>query len=90
MDKGILPKASFVVNSGTGLHMYYILSEPAPMYPQNQHYLVGHRYHGVMTLAIYAKKCGIEEAELRQDAYNINNEYNIKKVLPHENSTFFV
>jgi len=32
---------------------------------------VGHRYHGVMTLAIYAKKCGIEEAELRRDAYSL-------------------
>ncbi|MEH2941270.1 hypothetical protein VV088_22620, partial [Lawsonibacter sp. JLR.KK007] len=32
---------------------------------------VGHRYHGVMTLAIYAKKCGIEEDELRQDAYSL-------------------
>ena len=199
MDKGILPKATFVVNSGTGLHLYYVLTEPVPMYPQNQHYLkelkysltrqiwnrftssikqpqmqglmqgfrvvgsgtklgkgypvvayrlgdrvelddlleyipssngerqklegilrkssmplaeakekypdwyerrivkgerrgrwtvkrdlydwwlrrirdeirVGHRYHGVMTLAIYAKKCGIEEAELRQDAYSL-------------------
>ena len=37
MNKDILPKASFVVNSGTGLHLYYILSEPVPMYPQNQH-----------------------------------------------------
>ena len=32
---------------------------------------VGHRYHGIMTLAIYAKKCGIEEEELRQDAYSL-------------------
>ena len=32
---------------------------------------VGHRYHGVMTLAIYAKKCSIEEEELRQDAYSL-------------------
>ena len=32
---------------------------------------VGHRYHGVMTLAVYAKKCGIEEAELRKDAYSL-------------------
>lgn len=199
MGNGILPKVTFVVNSGTGLHLYYVLSEPVPMYPQNQHYLkelkylltrqiwnrftssikqpqmqglmqgfrvvgsgtklgkeypvvayrfgdrvklddlleyipsssgerqklegilrkssmslaeakekypdwyerrivkgerrgrwtvkrdlydwwlrriryeiqVGHRYHGVMTLAIYAKKCGIEEAELRQDAYSL-------------------
>ncbi len=199
MNKDILPKATFVVNSGTGLHLYYVLSEPVPMYPQNQHYLkelkysltrqiwnrytssikqpqmqglmqgfrvvgsgtklgkgypvvafqfggrvelddlleyipasngerqklqgilkkssmplavakekypdwyerrivkgerrgrwtvkrdlydwwlrriqdeirVGHRYHGIMTLAIYAKKCGIAEEELRQDAYSL-------------------
>lgn len=199
MNKDILPKATFVVNSGTGLHLYYVLSEPVPMYPHNQHYLkelkysltrqiwnrftssikqpqmqgilqgfrvvgsgtklgkgypvvayrlgdrveldglleyipasngerqklqgilrkssmplaeakekypdwyerrvvkgerrgrwtvkrdlydwwlrrirdeirVGHRYHGVMTLAIYAKKCSIEEDELRQDAYSL-------------------
>ena len=32
---------------------------------------VGHRYHGIMTLAIYAKKCSIEEDELRQDAYSL-------------------
>lgn len=203
MNKDILPKATFVVNSGTGLHLYYVLKEPVPMYPQNQHYLkelkhsltrqiwnrytssikqpqmqgilqafrvvgsgtklgkgypvvafrygdrieledflayipasngerqklqgimrkstmplseakekypdwyerrivkgehrghwtvkrdlydwwlrrirdeirVGHRYHGVMTLAIYAKKCGIEEAELRQDAYSLLQPY---------------
>lgn len=203
MSKGILPKATFVVNSGTGLHLYYVLSEPVPMYPQNQHYLkelkysltrqiwnrftstikqpqmqglmqgfrvvgswsklgkgypvvayrfggrmeldslldfvpasngerqklegimrkasmpleeakekypgwyerrivngerrgrwtvkrdlydwwlrrirdeikVGHRYHGVMTLAIYAKKCGIEETELRRDAYSLLQPY---------------
>lgn len=203
MSKGILPKATFVVNSGTGLHLYYVLSEPVPMYPQNQHYLkelkysltrqiwnrftstikqpqmqglmqgfrvvgswsklgkdypvvayrfggkveldsllgfipasngerqklegimrrssmtleeakekypdwyerrivngehrgrwtvrrdlydwwlrrireeirVGHRYHGVMTLAIYAKKCGIDEAELRKDAYSLLRPY---------------
>ncbi len=31
---------------------------------------MGYRYHGVMTLAIYAKKCGIEE-ELRQDVYSL-------------------
>ena len=140
MDKDILPKATFVVNSGTGLHLYYVLTEPVPMYPQNQTYLkelkfcltekiwnrftstlkepqmqgimqgfrvvgsgtklgrgypvvafrlggrveldtlleyvqdeihVGHRYHGIMTLAIYAKKCGIDEDELRQDAYSL-------------------
>lgn len=203
MNKEILPKATFIVNSGTGLHLYYALTEPVPMYPQNQHYLkelkysltrqiwnrftssikqpqmqgllqgfrvvgsgtklgkgypvvafrfggkveldslleyipasngerqklqgimqkssmplaeakekypdwyerrvvnheqrgrwtvkrdlydwwlrrirdeirVGHRYHGVMTLAIYAKKCSIEEDELRQDAYSLLQPY---------------
>ena len=28
MNKGILPKATFVVNSGTGLHLYSALTEP--------------------------------------------------------------
>ena len=36
---------------------------------------MGHRYHGVMTLAIYAKKCEIEE-ELCQDAYSLLLPYN--------------
>ena len=36
MNKEIIPKATFVVNSGTGLHLYYVLQEPIPMYPHNQ------------------------------------------------------
>ena len=36
MNKDIIPKATFIVNSGTGLHLYYVLTEPVPMYPQNQ------------------------------------------------------
>ena len=36
---------------------------------------VGHRYHGIMTLAVYAKKCGIDEAELRRDAYSLLRPY---------------
>ena len=36
MNKDILPQATFVVNSGTGLHLYYVLQEPIPMYPYNQ------------------------------------------------------
>lgn len=39
MNKGVLPKATFVVNSGTGLHLYYVLGTPVPMYPQNQKWL---------------------------------------------------
>lgn len=44
MNKDILPKATFVVNSGTGLHLYYVLTEPVPMYPQNQKYLKEMKY----------------------------------------------
>lgn len=44
MDIGILPKATFVVNSGTGLHLYYVLDEPVPMYPQNQLYMKELKY----------------------------------------------
>ncbi|RHO51697.1 hypothetical protein DW094_15135, partial [Ruminococcaceae bacterium AM07-15] len=44
MDREIIPKATFVVNSGTGLHLYYVLKEPVPMYPQNQKYLKELKY----------------------------------------------
>ena len=36
MNKDILPQATFVVNSGTGLHLYYVLKKPVSMYPHNQ------------------------------------------------------
>lgn len=36
MNKDILRQATFVVKSGTGLHLYYVLEEPIPMYPHNQ------------------------------------------------------
>ena len=39
MSNNILPRATFIVNSGTGLHLYYVLADPVPMYPQNQKYL---------------------------------------------------
>lgn len=32
---------------------------------------VGHRYYGVMVLAIYAKKCGVSYDELETDAFNL-------------------
>lgn len=35
--------------------------------------LVGHRYYGVMVLAIYAKKCRIDRNELEQDAFELVN-----------------
>ena len=44
MDHAILPKATFVVNSGTGLHLYYLLDRPIPMYPKNQLYLKELKY----------------------------------------------
>ena len=36
---------------------------------------VGHRFYGIMTLAIYAKKCGIDEDELRRDAFALLRPY---------------
>jgi len=44
MNKDIIPKATFVVNSGTGLHLYYVLTDPIPMYPQNQKILKELKY----------------------------------------------
>lgn len=36
---------------------------------------VGHRFYGIMTLAIYAMKCGIDEDELRRDAFQLLRPY---------------
>lgn len=35
MRKGFFPQASAVVNSGTGVHLYYMLEKPIPLYPKN-------------------------------------------------------
>ena len=147
MNKDILPQATFVVNSGTGLHLYYVreypvtayrlggrvtlerllefipdsngeqqrleglmrksrlsLAEAKEKYPDwyerrivkkerrgrwtvkrdlydwwlhriGDEIRVGHRFYGIMTLAIYAKKCGIDEDELRQDAFSLLKPY---------------
>ena len=39
---------------------------------------VGHRFYGIMTLAIYAKKCNIDEAELRRDAFALLKPYALR------------
>ena len=36
-----------------------------------QKIVVGHRYYGVMVLAIYAKKCGLSREELEDDAFSL-------------------
>lgn len=36
---------------------------------------VGHRFYAIMTLAIYAIKCNIDEEELRRDAYSLLDDY---------------
>ena len=41
---------------------------------------VGHRFYGVMTLAIYAVKCGISEEELRRDAYSLLDEFDAMSI----------
>lgn len=35
MHRGIFPQASAIVNSGTGVHLYYFLDRPVPLYPRN-------------------------------------------------------
>ena len=36
-----------------------------------QKIVVGHRYYGVMVLAVYAKKCGLSREELEDDAFGL-------------------
>ena len=44
MKNGALPSATYIVSSGTGLHIYYFLKEPIPLYPKNQAYLKELKY----------------------------------------------
>lgn len=39
IDGDVLPQPTIIVNSGTGLHLYYHFENPIPMYPQNRKYL---------------------------------------------------
>ncbi len=34
-----IPMANYIVNSGNGVHVYYVFEEPIPLFPQNQKYL---------------------------------------------------
>lgn len=35
MQNDVIPTATYIVNSGTGLHLYYALNEPIEAYPRN-------------------------------------------------------
>lgn len=37
---GCLPRPTYLVNSGHGVHLYYLLDKPVPMYPENQRELL--------------------------------------------------
>ena len=40
----ILPMPTYIVNSGTGLHLYYVFDEPLPLYPHMQRKLKDVKY----------------------------------------------
>lgn len=40
----ILPYPTYIVNSGTGLHLYYVFNEPLPLYPHMQRKLKDVKY----------------------------------------------
>lgn len=44
MKNNIIPTATYICNSGNGMHLYYVFKEPIPMYPQNQKYLKAVKY----------------------------------------------
>ena len=64
MNRGFIPAATFVVNSGTGLHLYYVLESPVAMYPQNQKFLKELKY--VLTRRIWNRfTSNIEEPQVQ-------------------------
>ena len=40
----VIPKATYVVNSGYGLHLYYLFDDPVPLYPKIQRQLKEMKY----------------------------------------------
>lgn len=83
-----LPKPTYIVSSGTGVHLYYVFEKPIPLFPNivkeleklkkrltwqawTQGATQGHRYWCVMTLATYAKKCGVSYEQLEKDALGL-------------------
>lgn len=44
MRKEFIPTATYIVNSGNGLHLYYVFKEPLPMYPQARAAMRGMKY----------------------------------------------
>lgn len=40
----LLPMPTYIVNSGTGLHLYYVFNEPLPLYPHMQRVLRDLKY----------------------------------------------
>ena len=64
MNRGFIPAATFVVNSGTELHLYYVLESPVAMYPQNQKFLKELKY--VLTRRIWNRFTSkIEEPQVQ-------------------------
>ena len=44
MQNDVIPTATYICNSGNGVHLYYVFESPIPMYPQNQVYLKELKY----------------------------------------------
>lgn len=44
MNKGIYPKASYIVESGHGIHLYYVFAEPVALYPATKRLLKDLKY----------------------------------------------
>ena len=64
-DKRVInkqPKGSWVANKAVYDWWYEKLKDNIQ---------VGHRYYGVMVLAIYAKKCGVDRKTLEKDAFSL-------------------
>lgn len=44
IDRNIIPSPTYTVNSGDGLHLYYVFDEPIPLYPNIQRQLKELKY----------------------------------------------
>ena len=68
-DSEVMPMPTYIVNSGHGLHIYYIFEEPIPLYPKIRAYL-RQLYKG-LEIALYTRESTKLKPENVQGHLNI-------------------
>ena len=80
----VIPEPTFLVSSGSGLHLYYVFEEPIDLYPNIKLQLKALKYD--LTFKIWEYKSTSKEKQIQYQSINqsfrmvgsINEKYNLK------------